>query len=93
MKKEKGNISNSKVQDFEQLKKLISEDKIFLLPHKKYKGLRQTYVYARCGMSLEYFDKAYRNADVILQFGEPGPRVGKPVPWQDALEDFLNGKM
>lgn len=83
-------MSASKKINYQKLKELISQDKILLLPHKKFRGIRQSYVYARCGMSLKYFEKAYNNGDVILQFGELGPRVGYPVSWEDALADYLN---
>jgi len=79
--------------NYQKLKELISQDKILLLPHKKYKGIRQKLVYARCGMSQKYFEKAYNNGDVILQLGEVGPRVGHPIPWEQALNDFLNNNV
>ncbi len=78
--------------NFQELKRLISEDSILLLPHKKYKGTRQLLVYARCGISRKYFEKAYNNGDVILQVGELGPRIGYPIPWEKVLEDELNTK-
>lgn len=78
--------------NFQKLKRLISEDKILLLPHKKYKRIRQLLVYARCGISKKYFEKVYNNGDVILQMGELGPRIGYPIPWEKVLEEELNGK-
>ena len=78
--------------NFQKLKRLISEDKILLLPHKKYKGIRQILVYARCGISKKYFEKTYNNGDVILQIGELGPRIGYPIPWEKVFEEELNGK-
>lgn len=86
-------MPNSKEINYQRLKELISEDKILLLPHKKYKGLRQSYVYGRCGISLKYFEKAYKNGDVILQLGQFGPRVGYPISWEDALADYSNSKV
>ena len=85
-------MSTSQENNYQKLKELISQDKILLLPHKKFRGVRQSYVYARCGMSLTYFETAYRNGDVILQFGEPGPKIGHPVSWEEALTDYLKGK-
>jgi len=84
-------MSSSKDNNYQKLKELISQDKVLLLPHKKFRGIRQSYVYARCGLSLKYFENVYKNGDVILQFGEIGPRVGYPLSWEDALSDFLNG--
>ena len=84
-------MSNTKAVNYLKLKELISKDIIFLLPHKKYKGIRQTIVYARCGISRKYFEKAYTNGDVILQFGQFGPRVGHPLSWEETLSDFLKG--
>lgn len=78
--------------NFQKLKRLISEDKILLLPHKKYKGIRQVLIYARCGISNKYFEKTYNNGDVVLQMGELGPRIGYPIPWEKVLEEELNGK-
>ena len=83
-------MSNTKKNNYQNLKELISQDKVLLLPHKKYRGIRQTYVYARCGLSLEYFEKAYSTGDVILQFGEIGTLVGHPLSWEVALIDYLN---
>lgn len=77
------------ISNYQKLKELISQDKILLLPHKKYKGLRQMLIYSRCGMSKKYFEKAYINGDVILQLGELGPRVGYPIPWKQALKDYF----
>ena len=85
-------MSSSKTINYLKLKELISKDIIFLLPHKKYKGIRQTIVYARCGISRKYFEKAYKNGDVILQFGQLGPRVGHPLSWEEALNEFLKGE-
>ena len=79
--------------NYQKLKELISQDKILLLPHKKFKGVWQSYVYARCGISFKYFEKAYNTGDVILQFGETGPRVGYPLSWEDTLADYLIGKL
>jgi len=78
--------------NFQRLKRLISEDKILLLPHKKYKGIKQSLVYARCGISKKYFEKAYSNGDVILQMGELGPRIGYPIPWEKVLKEELDGE-
>jgi len=78
--------------NFQKLKRLISENKILLLPHKKYKGIRQMIVYARCGISKKYFEKAYNNGSVILQMGELGPRIGYPILWEKVLEGELNEK-
>ena len=86
-------MPNSKELNYQKLRELISQDKILLLPHKKYKGAEQLSVYARCGMSLEYFEEAYNNGDVILEIGEFGPRVGYPVSWGKVLVDYLNGKI
>ena len=84
-------MHDSKQDNYEKLKQLVSEDKIFLLPHKKFKGAQQISVYAKCGMSLKYFEEAYNSGDVILQMGELGPRVGYPVSWEKALSDYLSG--
>ena len=70
---------------YQKLKKLISQDRILLLPHKKFKGIKQILVYCRCGLSYRNFEKLYNNSDVILQIGEYGPRIGYPLPWQEAL--------
>jgi len=86
-------VSNSREADYIQLKKLISQDKVLLLPHKKYKGLRQTMFYARCGISQKFFEKVYKNKELVLQFREFGLRIGAPVDWQDALADYNSGKM
>ncbi len=86
-------MSDSKEINYQKLKELISQDRILLLPHKKFKGIRQSYVYARCGIGLKYFEKAYNTGDVILQFGELGPRVGYPLSWEEALADYLNAKI
>ena len=86
-------MSNSIEADYIQLKKLISQDKVLLLPHKKYKGLRQTMFYARCGISQKFFEKAYKNKELVLQFREFGLRIGAPVDWQNALADYNSGKM
>lgn len=74
---------------YETLKGLIVKEEILLLTHKRFKGARQSYVYARCGMSQKYFEKAYKKGDVILQFGEIGPRVGYPIEWEEALMDYI----
>ena len=79
---------SGKTSDYLKLKELISKDKVLLLPHKKFKGLQQTFFYARCGMSQEYFEKSYINGDVVLQIGEIGPRIGYPIPWEDILKEF-----
>ena len=86
-------MSNLREADYTQLKKLISQDKVLLLPHKKYKGLRQTMFYARCGISQKFFEKAYKNKELVLQFREFGLQIGAPVDWQDALDDYNSGKM
>jgi hypothetical protein len=86
-------MSNSKLDNYLKLKLLISKDEILLLPHIRYKRIRKIYIYARCGLSLKYFEKAYENKKALLQFGEFGPRVGSPIPWQDALGDYMSGKM
>jgi hypothetical protein len=78
--------------NFQKLRRLISEDKILLLPHKKYKGIRQLLVYTRCGISKKYFEKAYNKGDVILQMGELGPRIGHPIPWEQIFEEGSNKK-
>ena len=81
------------INNYQKLKELISQDKIRLLPHKKYKGIRQMFVYSRCGMSQKYFEKAYINGDVILQLGESGLRVGHPISWEHALKNYLNNEI
>ena len=86
-------MSNSREAEYIKLKKLISQDKVLLLPHKKYKGLRQTMFYARCGISQKFFEKVYKNKELVLQFREFGLRIGAPVDWQDALADYNSGKM
>ena len=86
-------MSNLREADYIQLKKLISQDKILLLPHKKYKGLCQTMFYSRCGISQKFFEKAYKNKELVLQFREFELQIGAPVDWQDALADYNSGKM
>jgi hypothetical protein len=86
-------MSESKKDNYQKLKELISQDEVLLLPHKKFQGMRQSYVYARCGLSLKYFENAYNNGDVILQFGKVGPRTGYPLSWEDSLSDFLNKRL
>ena len=77
---------------FQILKKLISEDKVLLLVNKQFKGLKQAYIYSRCGLSLDYFEKAYWTEKVSLQVGSIGYRIMTPIPWQKALEDFVGDK-
>ena len=86
-------MNHSNRSDFIKLKELISNNQILLLPHKKYKGLRQAIFYARCGISQSYFEKSYKNKELVLQFGELGPRVGYPLSWEEAMSNFLNNKM
>lgn len=73
--------------NFQKLRQLISEDKILLLPHKKYNESKKMLIYARCGMSKEYFEKAYKDGDVIVQVDNSGLRIGYPIAWQKALEE------
>lgn len=81
----------SKEDNYQILRQLIYEDKVLLLPHKRYQGSDQISVYSKCGTSLEFFENAYLNGDVILQFGKTGARIGHPIPWEEALADYLNG--
>lgn len=83
----------SKKADYVRLKRLIAQDEILLLVHKKHKGLHKLFIYALCGLSLSYFDRAYERGDVILQLGKFGPRVGPPLSWQDVLSNYVSGKM
>ena len=83
----------SKKADYVRLKRLISQDKVLLLVHKKHKGLRKVFMYALCGLSFRYFDRAYKNGDIILKFGKHGPRLGVPLLWQDLLHDYVSGKI
>lgn len=83
----------SKKADYVRLKRLISQDKVLLLIHKKYKGLRKVFMYALCGLSFRYFDRAYKNGDIILKFGKHGPRLGVPLLWQDLLHDYVSDKI
>ncbi len=71
-----------------RLKDLIRRDEILLLVHNRYEGIRKLLIYARCGISFKYFQKAYRTEKVILQLGELGPRIGVPIPWQEVLADY-----
>ena len=79
------------MKNYQRLKELISQDLILLLPHKRFRGIKQSYVYARCGISLKYFEKAYKNGDVILQMGELGVRIGFPIGWEKALLEYIEG--
>ncbi|MBA7490401.1 hypothetical protein ES702_00939 [subsurface metagenome] len=83
----------SKKANYVRLKRLISQDKVLLLIHKKYKGLWKVFMYALCGLSFRYFDRAYENGDIILKFGKHGPRLGIPLLWQDLLDDYVAGRM
>lgn len=71
-----------------RLKDLIRRDEILLLVQNRHKGIRKSLIYARCGMSFKYFEKAYKTETVILQLGEFGPRIGAPIPWQEVLVDY-----
>ena len=86
-------MSNSKEIDYEELKSYIVRDEILLLPHKRFTGVRRSYVYSRCGMSLKYFERAYEKGNVILQLGQSGHRVGAPIPWQEVLSNFKSGNL
>ena len=79
----------SKRKAYLHLRELISKDEVLLLVHKKYRGIRKLLIYSLCGVSLKYFDKAYETRKVVLQIGEIGPRIGMPIPWQKALQNFL----
>lgn len=76
-------------ESYEKLKQLIVQEQVLLLPHKRFTGVRQKIVYARCGISQKYFEKAYKKGDVILQCGQLGPRIGYPESWEEAVEDFF----
>lgn len=80
---------STKEKNYLLLKKLIVEERILLLPHKRFRGIKQSYVYSRCGMSLKYFENAYDNGDVILEFVESGLRVGRPLSWETALKENI----
>ena len=82
-------MNNSNNSNFKKLKEIISNDEVLLLPHKKYKRLLQVIFYARCS-SQKFFEKAYKNKELVLQFGEFGPRVGYPLSWEEALYNYLN---
>jgi len=75
----------NKNDNYLKLKELIVAEKVHILPHKKYKGIRQSYVYSRCGMSLKYFENAYEKGDVILLITNSGTEVRYPTPWTSAL--------
>lgn len=79
--------ASMKEKKYSRLKQLIVEDRILLLPHKKFRGIRQAYVYSRCGMSLKYFEKAYDRGDVVLEVVASGIRVGSPLSWEDAVDE------
>lgn len=83
----------SEKKDYLHLKDLISKDKVLLLVHKKYKGIHKLFIYALCGLGLRYFNKAYRTGKVTLQFGNVGPRIGMPIPWQKVLSDYNSGNI
>jgi len=85
-------MNNSTKSNFKKLKELISNDEVLLLPHKKHKRLLQVIFYARCS-SQKFFEKAYKNKELVLQFGEFGPRVGYPLSWEEALYNYLNNKI
>ena len=85
-------MNNTNKSNFKKLKELISNDKVLLLPHKRYKGLFQVIFYARCS-SQKFFEKAYKNKELVLQFGEFGPRVGYPLSWEKVLYNYLNNKI
>ena len=71
-----------------RLKDLIRKDEILLLVQTRYKGISKSMIYACCGISFKYFEKAYKTGKVILHLGEFGPMIGAPIPWQDALSDY-----
>jgi len=85
-------LDNLNKSNFLKLKELISNDEVLLLPHKKYKRLIQVIFYARCS-NQKFFEKAYKNKELVLQFGKSGPRVGHPLSWEEALYDYLNNKI
>jgi len=78
----------SSKDDYLRLIDLIRRDKIRLLVHNRYKGIRKSVIYGRCGTSFKYFEEAYETGKVILQFDEFGPRDGFPTPWQEVLADY-----
>ena len=80
----------SKRKDYLHLRELISKDEVLLLVHKKYSGIRKLLIYSLCGISLKYFDKAYKTGKVAIEIGENGPRIGTPIPWQKALSESAN---
>lgn len=67
---------------------LIRRDEIRLCVHNRYRGIRKLGIYARCGTSFKYFEKAYETGKVILQLGEFGSRIGAPISWQEVLADY-----
>jgi len=85
-------MNNSNEINFKKLKELISNDEILILPHKKYKGVFQIIFYARCS-GKKFFEKAYKNQELVLQFGEFGPRIGHPLSWVEALNDYLRNNI
>ena len=85
-------MSNSNSSNFKKLKELISNDEVLLLPNKKYNRLLQVIFYARCSTQ-KFFEKAYKNRELVLQFGKFGPRVGYPLLWEEALYNYLNNKI
>jgi len=82
-------------ESYPRLKKLISEDNVLLLVHKKYKGFHKLLIYCLCGISFGYFKRAYKMGKVILELNHLDIRIGMPTPWQkifsaESQEDTKN---
>ncbi len=73
-----------------RLRRLVSQDEVLPLVCKKHKGLGKLLIYSLCGLSLRYFDRAYKRGDAIRKFGS---RLGRSLSWQDLLDDYVSGKM
>jgi hypothetical protein len=79
-------------KDYARLKELIAKDEILLLVNKRYEGIKKLLIYSRCGISMKYFENAYKDGKVLLEFRNTGLRVGAPISWQKALNDYIEGK-
>lgn len=80
-------MAEGKEAAYQRLRGLIVADKIHLQVHKRFSVDERNTVYASCGVSLEFFEKAYRSGDVVLKIGgdEPGPTIGTPIAWDKAV--------
>lgn len=85
-------MPRTKEENYLLLKALIVNEEIMLLPRKSFSYVRATYVYARCGKSIEYFEKAYQKGDVILGVVEDSKTVMWPDNWENALVGIVKEK-